>query len=273
MCYTKVRVISDTHLETYNGKYDEVHQHQNPNFDALIKIFEKAIPHNDRDEILVLPGDLGYVIDERGKFNKDFKNLLKYCKSRWNIVILVAGNTEYHGIRNFESLVETEKILDVKCKKYGVIYLNKEVVKIDDYYFVGCTLWSFLTKNEWKNLKQQDKDIFMDIDIYRRTYVSELEWLNSILYELGKQNEKAVVITHYPPVTKIKNPKFTEDGVFVNHIDKFTLMYKDVIKMWICGHVHDAKEVENVKIPVYVNSVGESHEHDHKAPKSGLLEL
>ena len=48
MSSLKVRVLSDTHLETYNGKYDEVHKKQNPSFEQLIKLIQKRIPQNDK---------------------------------------------------------------------------------------------------------------------------------------------------------------------------------------------------------------------------------
>lgn len=279
----KIRVLSDTHLETFNGKYDEVHQKQNPNFDELIKIIEKKVPVNDKKEVLVLPGDLGYVVNESGEFSSDMERFLRYCKSRWGIVILVPGNTEYHGIRSFETFITTEEMIKEKCKELGIIYLNKRVCMIDDHFFVGCTLWSYINSKEWKELKEQDKDIFMNMDIYRRMYIDNLEWLNEVLYAIEDRNYihntkyKAVVITHYPPETEMKNPSFyieDEEGkkVKVNHVDKFIDLHKNTIKGWVCGHIHDEALVKKVKVPLYLNSVGESFEGPSHL-KSGLFEL
>ncbi len=271
----KVRILSDTHLETYNGKYDQLRDKKNPNFEELIKIIEKRIPQNDKKEVLVLPGDLGYVVDENGGFSKDMEKLLKYCKSRWNIVILVPGNTEYHGIRSFETFITTEEMLKEKCKELGVIYLNKGVCMIDDCFFVGCTLWSYINSKEWKELKEQDKDIFINMDIYRRMYIDNLEWLNEVLFAIEDRNyikntkHKAIVITHYPPETEMKNPSFyikDEDGkkIKVNHVDKFIDLHKSTIKGWVCGHIHDEVEIDSlkkkIKVPLYTNSSGESFE-------------
>jgi Icc-related predicted phosphoesterase len=279
----KVRILSDTHLETYNGKFDEAYQRQNPNFEALVKLIEKRIPTNDRKEVLVLPGDLGYVVNEKGEFSEDMGRFLRYCKSRWNIVILVPGNTEYHGIRSFETFITTEEMIKEKCKEMDIIYLNKGVCMIDGHFFVGCTLWSYINFKEWKKLKDQDKDMFMDMDIYRRMYVDNLEWLSEILYAIEDRNylhntkHKAVVITHYPPETECKNPSYTikeENGknVKVNHVDKFIDLHKETIKAWVCGHIHDENLVKKVKVPLYLNSVGESFEGPSHL-KSGLFEV
>jgi predicted phosphohydrolase len=257
---TKIRILSDTHFESYKT------------FDEVISKINKTIPNNDKHEVLVLPGDLGHVLNENLEFNVEYEKFLKYVKTRWEIVILVPGNTEYHGIRSFESIIETDLALKKKCKELGIIYLQKGVVKIDKYFFVGCTLWSFITRKEWNDIKDEDKDIFMDMEVYRRMYIEDLEWLNSILHVLKHSNEKAVVVTHYPPLTQAKNPSFMLDGAKVNHIDMFMNMYKDVVKMWICGHIHDKSALKSTKIPVYINSFGESDEN-HAHFKSGLVNV
>jgi predicted phosphohydrolase len=257
---TKVRILSDAHLETYKS------------FEDVVSKIKKTIPDNERSEVLILPGDLGFVTNEELEFNKDYENLLKYLKTRWDIVIVVPGNTEYQGIRSFNSIIETDKILRKKCKELGVIYLQKGVVKIDKFFFVGCTLWSFITKKEWNEIKDADKDIFMDMEVYRRMYIEDLEWLHSILHVIKHIGEQAVVITHYPPVTKANNPSFKLDGVKVNHIDMFMNLHQSAIKMWICGHIHDKSQLEGSKVPVYINSIGESDE-THSHFKSGLIKI
>lgn len=272
----KIRILSDTHLETYNGKYDEKHKVQNPTFEKLVAKIESKMPRPCKKEVLVLPGDLGMVVED-GKFNPLFERFLKYLKTKWRYIIIVPGNTEYHGITSFETFNITNKMLKDKCKELGIIFLQKGVVMIDDYFFVGCTLWEYISSKDWKMLKDADKEIFMDKDVYRSEYVDNLEWLHSILTELHKQNKKAVVITHYPPNADLKNPKYTVkvDGVkkVVNHIDKFLLTHNDTIKVWICGHIHDTSFMEKVKVPIYINPVGESFEKDTKKFGSGLIKF
>jgi predicted phosphohydrolase len=258
----KFRIISDLHLELYNDA----------NYDSLIKFVENKIKVHSitKDEVLVLPGDLGYaVVMKNGKeiFNPLMERFLKYCKSKWSIVLMVPGNTEYHGILSFETFISSENMMVNKCKELGIIYLNKGVCKIDDCFIVGCTLWSYITSKEWKGLKKQDQEIFMDVDIYRRMYIDHLEWLHEILLELKNQGQKAIVITHYPLETEMKNPSFkieTESGKFlkVDHVQKFLNIHKGVIKGWICGHVHSFESLKNLNygFPIHINPVGENNE-------------
>lgn len=261
----KVRILSDTHLESYDGDYSR----------ATAKI-ECTCPENDREEILVLPGDLGYAIEKNGEFNPEYEKFLIFLKSKWQYIVLVPGNTEYQGMPNFESLVATEAALELKCQELGINFLQKGVIKVDDYFFVGCTLWSFISSKEWRNLKKEDKKIFMDKEIYRLSYVDNLEWLNSILTQLQKDDSKCVVVTHYPPMTTLQKLECKwkdDDGVkhSSSHIEHFAWTYKDTIKAWICGHVHEvqAKEVGNV--PIFMNPMGESDESLKFS--SGLVEI
>lgn len=248
----KVRVLSDTHLESYDD------------FTRVIAKINCKFGEICSREILVLPGDLGYVCDKDGNFNPEYEKFLRFVRAKWNYVVIVPGNTEYHGMRNFESLVETEALLEKKCKELDITYLQKGVAKYGDYFFVGCTLWSFTSQKEWNKLKQEDRDIFMDNGIYRMSYVDHLEWLDSILKELKRMGEKAVVITHYPPMTSYKKIEFKweKDGVMheSDHIQHFMWEYKDVIKTWICGHVHDRHSLKDASVEVFINSMGEADE-------------
>jgi Icc-related predicted phosphoesterase len=107
---------------------------------------------------------------------------------------------------------------------------------------------------------------------YREEYVDNLTWLNEILIELNKQNQKAIVITHYPPMTDVMNPKYKLDNEYVSHLDVFLNEHHETIKLWICGHVHDKHLMEKSKVKIYINSVGESHEHGNKL-ESGVVNL
>ena len=274
----KIRILSDTHLESYTGDYDSKHHTVNPSLEKLIHKLNDTIKDVSKNEILVLPGDLGMATDSTGAFNPDYEKLLHYFKSRWENVIIVPGNTEYQGITQFESLIITEDVLEAKCKEMGIIYLQKGVVKVGEYYFVGCTLWNYINREEWKNMKPEDKEIFAKMVIYRAQYVDHLEWLNNILTVLKNQDKKAVVITHYPPVTEVKNPSYdwtAPDGTKhkSDHIQHFLWNHRDTIKAWICGHVHDKHFIENSKVPIYINSLGESWEKDNLELISSCVEL
>ena len=248
----KLRILSDTHL---NGNYNQVISKINCAFGAICP-----------NEILVLPGDLGEVCDDNGVFNIELEKFLRFVKAKWNHVILVPGNTEYHGILNYESLEKTEEILKKKCEELNIHYLQKGIVKVDDTYVIGCTLWKYTTMKEWQKLPFEDREIFEVNENYKLQYVDHLEWINKVLNEIKEINGKAVVITHYPPITTYKGLMFKwieDDGEIhkSTHIEHFIWCHRETIKAWVCGHIHDKSYMEIATIPVYLNSMGEQDEN------------
>jgi predicted phosphohydrolase len=250
----KLRILSDTHLEGYEGDYSRVISKINCTFDNV-----------SADEVLVMPGDLGMVTNEDGEINPSYEKFLRFVKTKWNHVILVPGNTEYHGMTNINSLVITEDVLKKVCDGLGIHYLQKDIMKIDDTYVLGCTLWKFTNQKEWKELPEEDREIFMDNEIYKMSYVDNLEWMYDTLTKIKTEGGKALVVTHYPPITSYKELKFKwyKDGEvhYSDHIQHFMWMFKDTIKAWVCGHVHDKSFIEIAHVPVYLNSMGESDEN------------
>ena len=97
------------------------------------------------------------------------------------------------------------------------------------------------------------------------SYVDNLEWLNKTLDGLSAADAKVIVVTHYPPVTTARYPRFKwEDmeGVshFSNHIEHFCWEHRNTISAWICGHIHDKDMITVGKVPVYLNPMGESED-------------
>lgn len=261
----KLRILSDTHIDPIEGNYSLVISRINCTFGDI-----------SPDEILILPGDLGYVTDDKGKMTREYENFLRFVKTKWNHVILVPGNTEYHGLIDPISLKVTEEVLKNKCQELNINYLQKDIMKIDDVYVLGCTLWKFSSLKEWKELPFEDRKIFEENEAYRLQYVDHLEWLNEQLLEIKKMNGKALVITHYPPITTYKGIEFKwvdDDGVThtSDHIEHFVWEYRDNIKAWICGHIHDNTFREVAKVPVYINAMGEMDE-SYKL-NSGLIDI
>lgn len=260
----KLRVLSDTHLEGYE------------NYNTIIAKVNCTFGEIDPNEVLILPGDLGMVCDEEGIFNPELEKFLRFLRAKWQYIIIVPGNTEYHGITDFSSLEKTEELLKKKCEELNIFYLQKNVMMIDDVYVIGCTLWKYATLKEWNKLPEEDRKIFSVSENYNTQYVDHLEWINNILAEIKATGKKAIIITHYPPITTYKGLMFKwedDDGVEhkSTHIEHFIWCHRDTIKTWICGHIHDKSYMEIATVPVYLNSMGEADEN-YKLQK-GLINL
>lgn len=218
----KVRILVEAHTEKYKG-----------NLEPLIeKLKNEVSGYNTNEELLVIPGDLGVLVNDECCINEDYVNFLKFLKQHWDNIILVPGNDEYHGIKNPETFEITENALEKICKTLKITYLQKNMTKVGEYYVLGCTLWRYITKKEWSNTMEEDKDMFLNMELYRMAYANHLEWLDDALEYVRYKKSKAIVVTHFPPET---TSRFMKNKAYASHIDKFLDIHKDVIKIWISG--------------------------------------
>lgn len=219
----QVRILKDAQTDKHSGNLEFL----------MNKLKDEVSGYDTKNEILVVPGDIGPVVDSQGYVVENVVTFLKFLKEHWNNIIMIAGNNEYHGIEDPISLEVTDKALNKICKEVGITFLQKGMTKIGDYYVLGCTLWRYISRKEWKELDPCDRKIFVNMNFYRLAYADHLEWLNESLEYVRSQGGKAIVITHYPPECSVKYPLFSVDRSNCNHIEKFIKHHQDCIKIWI----------------------------------------
>jgi predicted MPP superfamily phosphohydrolase len=175
----KFRVISDLHVEFY----------AHPQY--LQRKLTKLYPSVDPEEILIIAGDLGVAGSGVTKLcmNEEYKSMLEYFAKRWNTVILVPGNHEYYDRDKYCSLKDVDIMIQKECDKLGIIFLNKNSVKIDkkkfksskkdsedrhdneDFVVLGCTLWSESTPEAYKGMNDRLRAILNHKELLR-SYIS-----------------------------------------------------------------------------------------------------
>jgi UDP-2,3-diacylglucosamine pyrophosphatase LpxH len=143
MSKRKIRLISDLHYDKY------------PDIQDLFEKLDFYYHNVDKDnEILIVAGDIG-IATEQNELNetvirKGYSQVLKYLKSRWNHIIIIAGNHEYYTAKC--SVVEVNNLISNECERHMIEFLNKDVFEIDGYVFIGCTLWSPVKRSIFENL-------------------------------------------------------------------------------------------------------------------------
>lgn len=120
----KIRYMSDLHLEFAD--------------------FDVPPQDDDKDQILVLAGDVGVV--ESSSFTSRYIPFLKRVNEQFRTVILIMGNHEHYGgsfLKTAEKLREALKSVELT----NIVFLEKATHVIDDVAFIGATLWTDCDKN------------------------------------------------------------------------------------------------------------------------------
>lgn len=196
--------------------------------------------------VCILAGDIG------NPFNSTYATLLDSLSSRFNHVIIVAGNHEYY---NEVPMAQVEKQIQQVISNLPhsdrVHFLNRSTVEIEGIRFVGCTLWSninslpvgsCLSMNDFfriQDLSISDDDSLDQMKCkYQELYRKDLHWLEDCLAEEGNW-KKTVVITHYLPSYRMIAPRYKNHPL----TPFFSSCLDHLVKkanFWFCGHSHSA---------------------------------
>jgi len=120
----KVAITSDIHLE-----------------------FGDWYPSNPKNaDVLILGGDILVATELEKKHTKGerFRNFLINCKKNYKHVLYIMGNHEhYHG-----DFAVSHMVLRKECEDNDIHFLDTDSVRIDDYTFIGGTLWTDMNKED-----------------------------------------------------------------------------------------------------------------------------
>lgn len=239
--------------------------------DLHLEISDVDIPNNENCDVLILSGDILIAQDlhdhprdkwveskqylwEKGQMRPAkadrFRTFLDNCSKRFPHVVYVSGNHEFYHGKWYASL----DYLREECSYWPNIYfLEKEVKMIDDWAFLGCTLWTDLNKANPMTLhdvqtRMNDHRLIRHdklgytklraIHTYER-HLEHVEWLKKTL----PNYDKVIVVGHMGPTHKsiheIYKNDFHINGAYCSDLSDLILDHPQ-IKLWTQGHTHHA---------------------------------
>lgn len=214
---TILQIASDLHIEYKN--------------DSVPDPLDFITPSAD---ILVLAGDIG-------SFYK-FKQLLTFLEnlcSYFKIVLYVPGNHEWYTVPNREPLhwnVLENRMKQIERSIGNLYLLNRSSIRIGDICISGATLWT--------NPKCQVPPFIVRIKgirtyEYKKKHLKDLEYLVGMTNYCKKNKLKLVIVSHHPPTERVldyakQKKKFA--SLYATNLD--TMLSKDKVNVWICGHTH-----------------------------------
>ena len=225
----------------------------------MMKIWHISDTHTYHD-LLQVPDDVDMVIHSGDCSNPrdPYANESEVrCFLTWfhslNIKykIYVAGNHEfYHG--KWPIGIE---YLREECAKFSNVYFMENDCKtIDNYTFVGCTLWTDMNRgdpitlyhvadmiNDYRVIRNSDHGFrrLKPDDTAQQHHVS-MRYICTVIE--GKFDQKFVVVGHMSPSRLSTHARYADEtvmnGAYSSSLDDF-IMDHPQIKLWTHGHTHE----------------------------------
>lgn len=248
----RIYSISDIHTEFYT-------------VDNLPKITVSA-------DVLVLAGDVGRCDTEQ------HTNLLVAFLTSCNHqhIIYIPGNHEFYGWQpnQYDEVIEK---LHTICKPLSnVHFLHKDYVTINEYTFIGTTLWSAIDHDATKQISDF-RYVFTDKVDYLEKFVSHYVWLRKLLKSFQDKKCPTIVVTHHLPSIKLIHNRFQlheykslNTAFYTNIVDKLELHFT---KYWFCGHTHEYATFTYGDCKIIVNPVGYPNEKRYTSISSSVYDL
>ena len=270
----KIQLLSDLHLES--------HPHFVP----------EAAPGAD---LLVLAGDIGSYQSGSLLRDPDF-GLARFSPLHgWPTpVLFLPGNHEYDGL-DFDLAHDR---LRETCERLGMVWLEREVVRMAGVRFIGTTLWSDFDALAPASgdpgatlttlLRARDK-AFRAANYYLRKNTSMRGGAPMLAQQLREQGlvcqqwlrtalaqacpEPTVVVTHFAPSLKSADPRYgltPGTAGFCNSLDELLLQ----ADLWLHGHLHAPSDYVHQGCRVVANPLGYAGKDEQRAfQPRGLIEL
>lgn len=227
--------------------------------------FELPSHETDKDDILVLAGDIGVV-----KYPESFA-CVKPWIARFKHTIMIAGNHEFYGESLLCAFTKQKEIFSEELKTGKLSIINNETIRVDNLSFICATLWTDYNRDN-PVIMQTVRDALNDyrlirtgsynepyfrrinpLDLHKEHTISKEFIFKSIEEEKYIDGQKIVVVTHQGPSTKSLHPKYAGDPVnwgFVSDLEQQIIDTNP--DFWLHGHVHDSFDymIENTRVVV-----------------------
>ena len=228
--------------------------------------------------ICILDGDIGMIKNHTTINTNPLLNELKKFCDRFEYVIYVHGNHEYY--RNTITQGQKDFQKKVLSKLSNLHWLNNDVVVIEGQRFLGCTLWAKVpeptnidpvkfSSTLWKAKHYQKFNCFDQIGDLATIIESEHD--KSVSFIKNNLQNNDVLITHFPAVSFVGNPKFNNDKTnwyYRNNLDEF-ILGKDP-KLVISGHSHHSVDRKIGETRFLTNPFGYFRREENQEFKTDL---
>lgn len=247
----KIRAYSDLHLDHYEGAFNHV-------TGEPVLWYPPDLP-DDKETILILAGDLwtGTRFIEFAGFS-----WIGRVAPKFKQVLVVLGNHCYwpgnhsltikNGADKCNSELQDRGLFNVQV-------LDCSTYEVDDYIFVGATLWTDMDKRDPLTMLSLTTFMAYDGKISYETgpnvgriafspslWVQEHDRHKNYIGLVAGQNKdkKIIVITHHLPLLHLGDPRYQghqSNAYYMSDLSDVILDHEN-IHAWFYGHTHHQME-------------------------------
>lgn len=290
----KIAICSDLHLE-----FETIVLENTEGADVLILsgdiLVERDLDMYDRRQV-----ELGFMNKRSLKFHEFFQDV----SHKFPHVVYVAGNHEhYHGDFKFTTSELKRKLAYLP----NVYVLDRDLKKINDVTFIGCTLWTDMNNgdqltlyhmksmmNDFRCVKNSNREVHYrtqdllsekpDATIFKtrpatfcpedafEEHVKCKQYIQVCTAFLGEDPNKYVVVGHHAPSRLSTHPRYKDDtimnGGYSSSLDEF-IMDRSNIKLWTHGHTHEPFDYMIGETRIVCNPRGYAN-YEHRASEFEL---
>jgi hypothetical protein len=239
--------------------------------DLHLEFGDLTLENRDDVDVLILSGDIcvardigrpdpnNFMEDARSNRIRDF---FQRVSAEFPHTVYVMGNHEhYHGDFSESADIIRSMLLDHHI--HNVYLLEKETKIINDYWFIGGTLWTDMNRgdpmtlhaagtmmNDFRGVRNKAKGKaggiwkFIPEDTVH-DHREMKQYITTVIenrHAQGIQDRNIVVVGHHAPSSASVHPKYQHDaimnGCYRSSLDEFILDRPEIV-LWTHGHTHE----------------------------------
>jgi Icc-related predicted phosphoesterase len=239
--------------------------------DIHLEFGDLDLENRDNVDVLILSGDICVARDigrpdpnniMEGARSNRIRDFFQRCSERFPHTVMVMGNHEhYHGDFSKSRDIIGDMLESAQC--HNVYLLEKQTKVIDDYMFIGGTLWTDMNRGDpltvhaaatmmndfrgvrnsakghaggnWKFLPEDTVHDHREMKQYIRTVIDNRR-------AQGERSDRVIVVGHHAPSFASVHEKYQRDslmnGCYYSDLTEFILDRPEIC-LWTHGHTHE----------------------------------
>lgn len=227
---------------------------------------------NEHDiDVLILSGDICVAADigrpdpnnflEGARSNR-IRDFFQRCSDQFPHTILIMGNHEhYHGDFGKSANIISDMLYASSIS--NVYLLDKQTKIIDDYWFIGGTLWTDFNRgdpltlhaassmmNDFRGVKNSISGRASGVWKFIPPHAAEdhrmmKDYIRTVIdnrREQGGHSSRVVVVGHHAPSRQSTHPRYQGqhlmNGCYSSSLEEF-ILDRPEIALWTHGHTHE----------------------------------